>query len=94
LQNGSPCKDAGGFLTTVTASGSGTSVRVADARYFTDGFGVKSGDRIKVGNNPPVSVTGINYSSNTITVDNSISYNAGDGVSYVYEGTRPNIGAS
>jgi len=94
LQNGSPCKDAGGFLTTVTASGSGTSVRVADARYFTDGFGVKSGDRIKVGNNPPVSVTSINYSSNTITVDNSISYNAGDGVSYVYEGTRPNIGAS
>ncbi len=93
LQADSPCKDAGGFLTHTTSSGSGTVIRVADARYFTDGFGVTEGDKIKVGNNPIVTVVAVNYSTNQITVDTSISWNANDGVSYAYSGVRPNIGA-
>ena len=93
LKDDSPCKNAGGFLTFTLTSGSGTLIKVNDARYFTDGFGVKEGDKIRVGDNPAVRVIGVDYSRNEIRVDNSISWNRGDGVSYDYEGSAPNIGA-
>jgi parallel beta-helix repeat protein len=93
LQSNSPCINAGGFLTKTTSLGSGISIQVEDARYFTDGFGVIEGDLIQVGLNNPVRIVSVNYDANTITVDKSISWNTGDGVSYPYTESAPDIGA-
>ena len=93
LQTESPCIDKGTFLTTTTNSGTGTSLTVADARYFIDGYRLIESDLIKVGSNNPVKVINVNYSTNTITVDKSISWNKDDGVSYPYSSSTPDIGA-
>ncbi|MBW2990821.1 right-handed parallel beta-helix repeat-containing protein [Candidatus Woesearchaeota archaeon] len=94
LQSNSPCIDKGAFLTTVTSSsGSGTSLQVEDARYFTDGMGIIEGDLIKVGSNPLNRITDVDYSTNTITLEQSITWNNGDAVTYPYYGTAPDIGA-
>lgn len=108
LQPGSPAIDAGGALTTVAVAdtGSGTSLIVSDARYFQDGTYAPSGtvqaDRIavgKVGN--VVQISSINYSTNTITLANSISRNNNDPVwlykksdgALVLYGSAPDAGA-
>jgi len=93
LMAGSPCIDAGAFLTTVTsATGSGTSFTVADAGFFTDGFGIVTGDTIRVGN-LEATISSINYTSNTITLKTAISWTKGANVSLQYSGSRPDIGA-
>jgi chitodextrinase len=94
LQSGSPAIDAGGFLTSTTSAGSGTTIPVADAKYFNNGYGISgvAGDTIMVGSNT-ATVTGVDYDTNTLTVDRSISWNSGDGVSYPYAGSRPDMGA-
>ncbi len=94
LRAGSPAIDTGDFLTRTTSSGTGTIIPVLDARYFHNGYGIEgvSGDIIRVGSNT-VTVTDVNYETNTITIDRSISWNKGDGVSYPYSGSKPDIGA-
>jgi parallel beta-helix repeat protein len=92
LQNNSLCIDKGGFLTKTTSSVSGKIIKVENARYFTDGYGLIDGDLIKVGSNSPVRITNVNYNANTITVDKNISCNIADGVSYPYSGSAPDIG--
>ena len=93
LSTDSPYINAGGFLTATASVGSGTTLVVRDARYFTNGYGVIQGDLVQVGSNSPVRVTNVNYSTNTITLSQSISWNANDGVSYPYSGSAPDIGA-
>jgi len=93
LRPGSECVDAGAFLTTTAAGGSGTLLVVADSRYFSDGYGLIDGDLISVGSNPVVMVLDVNYDTNTLCVDQNLSWNAGDGVSYAYLGSSPDIGA-
>jgi len=81
-------------LTKTVSSGSGTSLIVADVRYFSDGFGLIPGDLIQLeGQTQTARVTAINYSTNTLTLDRSLSWSANQGVAYVYTGTRPDIGA-
>ena len=92
LRQDSPAIDAGGALTNTRSSGSGTSIPVNDARYFTDGFGLQDGDLIRVGNDT-VRVTAVNYNTNTLTVDANISWNNNDPVNYDYAGNGPDIGA-
>ena len=93
LQSSSPAIDAGGFLTRTTSSGSGKTLVVQDARYFSDGYGVIPGDLVVVGSNSPVRITNVNYDTNTITLESGISWNNNDPVSYQYSGNRPDIGA-
>lgn len=99
LRSASKCIDAGAFLTTAKDTNSGTSLVVADSRYFTgnryftDGNRMIDGDLIKVGSNPLVRVLDVNYGKNTLSLERSISWNAGDGVSYAYLGNSPDIGA-
>ena len=93
LSSNSPCIDAGAWLTTCNGGGiSSTTVTVYDAGYFCDGFGLIDGDTIMVGSNE-VTITDVNYGTNVITVDSSISWSNGDPVSYVYSGSAPDIGA-
>jgi len=93
LKNSSPCRDSGDFLTRTSNSGSGRVIGVEDARYFTDGFEVIAEDLIKVGVNNPVRIANVDYGTNTITVDKNISWSKGDGVSYPYSGSAPDMGA-
>jgi hypothetical protein len=90
--------DAGAWLTTVSSpTGSDSAApytfTVADAKYFTDGWGIVTGDVIKLQNGQARTVTAINYSTNQITVNSSVSWTNGMGVALDYEGTKPDIGA-
>jgi parallel beta-helix repeat protein len=93
LRDNSPCRNRGGFLTRTSNAGSGNLLAVEDASYFSNGFGVIPGDFIKVGANNPVRITNVNYETNTITVDQDISWGKGDGVNYPYPGSSPDMGA-
>jgi hypothetical protein len=97
LKADSPCIDAGTYLTTVTStSGSGKSLKVADSRYFTDGWGITGvqGDEIQLyGTSQRARIIKIDYSNNTITVDTDLTWTQNQGVSLVYEGSGPDIGA-
>jgi hypothetical protein len=93
LRSGSPCIDRGSLLTKTANSGTGTVILVEDARYFADGFGVTSGDLIQVGAKGPLRITRLDYVTNTINVDQTVSWNKGEGVSYLYAETSPDMGA-
>jgi hypothetical protein len=88
--------DKGTWLTTITsATGNGTSFTVADAGYFCDGWGIMAGDRIQIqGGTSSVGVKSVNYTTNSITVDTSIAWQKGYGVSLAFSGSAPDIGAN
>lgn len=88
--------DAGGWLTTITsATGSGISFVVDDASYFYDGWSIPGevGDVIKTASGETATIVSINYSTNTITVNSSISWTQNEGLSLDYYGSAPDIGA-
>ena len=92
LATGSNCIDSGDWLTRTVGSGSGDALTVENANYFTDGYGLIDGDEIRVGENT-VTVTSVNYDTNVIGIDESISWEDGEPVSLLYEGSAPDIGA-
>ncbi len=101
LRSGSPLIDAGAALTTTLSSGSGSQVAVADAKYFSDGFGVVNPDWIKIGSRNPVQIASVNYGTNTITLASSTNWAKGEPVNLykdssgnvVLGGSSPDIGA-
>ncbi|MBL3616595.1 MAG: right-handed parallel beta-helix repeat-containing protein [gamma proteobacterium endosymbiont of Lamellibrachia anaximandri] len=96
LESTSPMIDAGRFLTTTVGSGSGTTLVVDDAGYFYDGFGIdgEAGDEIQLqGSSETAIIVGINYASHTITLDRTLTWNAGQGVALKYNGAAPDMGA-
>lgn len=92
LNRNSAMIDVGDFLTQTTAAGSGKSVAVEDAGWFTDGFGIDEGDLLKIGSNAPVRVTKVDYNKNVLLVDSSVSWSKNAPVSLSYEGAAPDIG--
>ena len=97
LQSNSPCIDAGGPLTTISSpSGSGTVFTVVDAGYFMDGWGIArvQGDLIQiVGTSRRARISNVNYATNTITVDATLTWTRGQGIALAYEGAAPDAGA-
>jgi hypothetical protein len=97
LTAGSPAIDQGTSLTTVaSASGTGTSFRVADAGYFMDGWGVTNvqGDMIRLlGSTQRARITKVDYQANTIQTDRSLTWVQGQGIALSYEGEAPDLGA-
>jgi len=94
LQEGSQMIDNGDWLTTTTSSGSGTNIPVQDARYFMDGWGLIEGDEIQLESQTTTArITNVDYNNNILTVNTSLTWSAGQGVSLVYEGSGPDIGA-
>jgi hypothetical protein len=94
LQPHSPMIDEGAFLTKTTSSGSGATIQVENATYFMDGWGIIAGDVIQLeGQTKIARIKNVNYDNNTITIDQSISWNQGQGVSLAYNGSAPDIGA-
>jgi hypothetical protein len=93
LQPMSPLIGKGAILARTTRAGSGTQVIVTDASYFSDGFGIGSGDPIVIGGNN-TKILSIDYINYSIGVDQVIKWGAGDAVSFPYSGAGPDIGAS
>jgi hypothetical protein len=94
LRSISPCIDRGAPLTTALGDGDGSRfLAVADARYFSDGHGLVAGDLVQVGSQGPARVEQVDLTSNTLTLEVPLSWSAGDGVSYPFAGSAPDIGA-
>jgi hypothetical protein len=95
LQAESECIDSGAPLTIITsASGSGTQFEVEDAGYFIDGWNIIQGDEIQLeGSTQQVIITDVNYVTNAITIDQSITWIQGQGICLSYVGNAPDIGA-
>jgi len=95
LRADSPLRDAGLFLTHALTSGSGNVIAVADAVFFYDGFGIpgESGDLVAVGSPHQVArVLAADWELGTLELDRSITWQAGDPVSLVWDGKAPDIG--
>ncbi|HNT76310.1 MAG TPA: right-handed parallel beta-helix repeat-containing protein, partial [Anaerolineae bacterium] len=94
LESASPAIDEGIWLTTITsAGGSGAAFSVADAGYFTDGWDVVEGDLIQLANGRRARILDVNYETNTLTVDTTLSWTQGMGISLAYRGAAPDLGA-
>lgn len=89
----SPLVDAGVALTETMSAGSGTRVPVKDAGYFSDGFGLIRGDRIRIGSNSPVTVTTVNYNTHMLTLSEPVSWRGGETVNIDFIGNAPDVGA-
>jgi hypothetical protein len=106
LQAGSPARNAGCPLTAASGTGSSsTSLAVADASFFQDGYGISGvqPDTLRIGTSTTVQIAprGVNYSNNVITLASPVSWNRGDPI-YLYKdssgkvvlnGTKPDLGA-
>jgi len=96
LRSDSPCIDAGTYTTRITsASGSGMQFQVGDARYFIDGWGIPhvQGDEVQLPDGQQARITSVNYETNSITVDRVLTWTMNEGISLVYEGAAPDLGA-
>ncbi len=91
LKKDSPLVDSGAFLTKTVNSGRSNIIKVSNADFFTDGFFVRKGDKIKIANKS-AKILKIDYQNNELTLDKTISFKKGDPVSYLYAGKRPDIG--
>ncbi len=104
LQSSSPAKGAGGALTTAVGSGAvSTSLTVADAGFFSWGYGIPNvqPDWIRIGPSTTVQISNINYATNVITLANPVIWSGGAPI-YLYKnssgtivlaGANPDIGA-
>lgn len=96
LAAGSRMIDAAGALTTTTAAGSGTQMTVQDASYFFDGHGIAGevGDRIQIlGQSQTAVVLAVNYTTNTLTLSQPLTWASGAGVALQFSGAAPDMGA-
>jgi hypothetical protein len=94
LKIGSQMINKGAFLTKTVNSGSGKTIVVEDARYFIDGWGIFEGDLIQIEEQTQTArITSVDYKTNTITINSSLTWAKGKGVSLPYHGSSPDIGA-
>lgn len=94
LGAGSPAIDTGDFLTRAVGAGSSsTALTVTDAGFFHDGYGLVTGDTIKIGSAAVVGITAVNYTTNVITLSAARTWANTDGVSLAYNGAKPDLGA-
>jgi hypothetical protein len=94
LTSASPAIAAGAHLAHTTSAGTSTTVPVDDPYFFSNGFGLIPGDRVKIGNNAPVTVTAVNYASGVLTLSSAVGFHSGDPVDLAnYNGAAPDLGA-
>ncbi len=94
VRAGSPCIDAAQYLTATAGSGTGTELALQDADYFCDGYGITEGDLIQLeGQTQRARIVSVDYDSDTITVDKTLAWSTGQGVSLAYQGAAPDVGA-
>ncbi len=94
LIRGSACIDQAIPLTTTTSGGNGRVVPVADASYFSDGFGVVQGDIVTISADGSANVVEVDYGRNLLTLSREVQWQAGSPVFWrEYTGARPDAGA-
>lgn len=96
LSSASPLINQGDFLATATGSGTSNLLPVNDVSYFYDGYGIagEDGDLIRLANQSETArVVDIDYDNNILTLDKSLSWTSGQGVSLSYYGSKPDMGA-
>ncbi len=96
LDEGSPARDAGRILTRTIDAGTGNEMRVLDARWFYDGFGIEGeqGDLIVAGKEKsPARVLKADIENNILVLDRDLQWEGDVPVSLPYAGTKPDIGA-
>jgi hypothetical protein len=91
LKDSSPCIDAGGPLTHTSSAGSGMEIKVKDAVFFSDGFGVIEPDVIRVGDDR-ATIVKVDVKKNTLTVGESLDWQENEPVSLDYAGDAPDLG--
>lgn len=95
LVNNSNQIDAGVFVASAVSTGSGTTLVVDDASWFYDGYGIsgEAGDIIRIeGRAETARIVAINYNTNTLTLNASLSWSTGDGVHTNFAGNAPDVG--
>jgi hypothetical protein len=93
IQPDSGMIEAGTFLTYTTSAGSGSTITVQDASYFTDGYGIIEGDTIMLeGSRQEVTVLHADYDNNVLTIDTNLDWESGKGISLLRYGSFPEIG--
>jgi hypothetical protein len=85
------CLDQGVTLTKAASAGTGTQLQVEDSGYFSDGFGIANGDEISVGGQT-AKLTKVDYATNTLTLDRSLTWTAGAKVTQAFAGLNPDPG--
>ena len=92
---GSAAIDAGVPLTTTVLAGSGRVVKVRDARYFYDGFGIAGevADSVIIGNSQAVRIVSVNFGKNELTLNTPIDWAANSSVNLAFSGAGPDVGA-
>ncbi len=95
LRPGSPAIDAGRPVARAIEAGTNSiTLRVDDAYFFCDGFGITDGDKIQIGYGSPVVIASLDYGNNTITLSDPRSWDADAGVHLAFRGGAPDIGAN
>lgn len=88
--------DGGRFLTSAVGTGEGRTIRVEDAMYFYDGFGIEGeqGDLVAIGSPDQLArIVKVDYEANEITLDRVVSWQDGTSVSFPWGGRAPDMGA-
>lgn len=96
LAPGSRMIDRGAALTTTTRAGEGSSLPVGDILYFYDGFTLpgERGDEIQLlGTTDRARVVALDPVARTLTLNRSLTWRAGQGVSLAFNGAAPDFGA-
>lgn len=93
LQPESSLIGKGVVLAWTINAGSGKTVSVTDASYFSDGFGIGSGDSVVIGASR-ANITAIDYINHSISVDRVINWGKNAAVSFPFAGAAPDMGAS
>ena len=94
LENNSPAIDQGAFLTTTTNAGTGTVIELVDAGFFTNGYGIREGDIINIeGQTQQFEIIATDYLNKTITLNETVTWTVGVGISLNYNDNTPDIGA-
>ena len=96
LTSNSPCIDNGTWLTTTSSSGSGIVMKVENAQYFMDGWGIPGveGDIIQLENQSSTArIVSVDYNTNVLTLDTPLTWTAGQGLALQYGGSAPDQGA-
>lgn len=92
LKENSPAVDRGTFLALTTNAGTAsTAIELDDARWFTDGLGVLEGSTVRIGEQ--IAIVSEVVDGYNIVMDRAVTWSIGDGLSYDYQGTAPDIGA-
>ncbi len=96
LRADSPWVDRGAFLTRTREKGQGRRLPVHDPAFFFDGAGVPgvTGDEIALeGEATKARVLEVDFATGTLLLDRDIQWRKGQGVSLLYAGNSPDMGA-